>query len=156
MGCCCGICVVACKTMPGLLSPSDLANLPLDGLAASEGTMTHALRGTVHVNTIVPAQRPDGTCAWLKDGRCEVHEIKPWGCREFDSCDSDVDMLVVARKSAGLYQAIEGSALYAATWRMLNDGDRIARPVEERKAAYQAAIKKAERQKYRRSQKKGR
>lgn len=33
------------------------------------------------------AQRTEGTCVFLKDDLCSIHEVKPYECRETMACD---------------------------------------------------------------------
>jgi Fe-S-cluster containining protein len=73
--------------MPAYLGAEDIDNLPHDKLQASSGATLLGSDGTLYrIETITPAQRDDGSCVFLENDRCTVHDTKPVGCRLFNIC----------------------------------------------------------------------
>jgi Fe-S-cluster containining protein len=103
--CQCGLCVLACKHMPGYLVPADLdrigAVLPLEEIVMASPGATAVRQGKVfQIETVVMAAKPDGSCVCLQpDGRCQIHEISPYGCAYFNTCADTHD--ANARSLAG-------------------------------------------------------
>lgn len=103
--CACDGCRRHCRSKPGMLVPEDVVaitgELERRGLSPNEAlarlrasTRTKLLdRRTGQektLRTVVPAQRPDGTCVFLTpDGRCDIHDVSPFGCSHFDDHMSD-------------------------------------------------------------------
>jgi hypothetical protein len=94
--------VINCKAMPGYMKPSDLAVMIPAGadpeayarehFRASDGTVVDrrgldGQPGEVAILTLVPRHVGEGAdwlaCRHLKDGRCEIHPRKPFGCLYF-------------------------------------------------------------------------
>jgi len=147
MGCSCAKCVAACKSMPAALIPSDLEHIPHDKLCASEGTDIIEPSGNrLHALTIVPQQKPDGSCVFFDKGVCTIHEHKPYGCRKFSACSEDV--LHAAMFSSHMYRSIlkdaDSDGPYARLWHNLPS----AMPIAERKERYHQCQAKAERKRY--------
>jgi len=148
--CRCRLCQVGCRTMPGVLSPRDLEHLPLAQLAASSGTATRVQTGErIQVRTIVPAQRPDGTCVFHDRGTCTVHDHKPAGCAIPVACAEPT--LQEALELTIVYQNVNLSTEYQAAWEQLAQRGQVARPIAERQAAYRTEFTKQERRYAKRS-----
>lgn len=83
--CSCDTCVECCHR-PGHLIPADLQHFDEKDLVASAGALVrNALSGrTYRIGTITPKTKEDGSCVFLKDNRCTVHEKAPFGCAFFD------------------------------------------------------------------------
>lgn len=105
--CGCDACVIYCKHMPGYLIPDDLRRLhakvapemrledfAAGYLSASPGAVVRVRAADrvvdVRVPTLVPRRdEAEGRCVFLKDGRCTVHEVAPFGCAFFDCRDTN-------------------------------------------------------------------
>src|SRR5262249_59688234 len=57
-----------------------LAQCGFDQLLASHGAIVIANGPYRTIPTLVPARKPDGSCRFLKNGRCEIHAEAPYGC----------------------------------------------------------------------------
>ena|SRR3990167_1317919 len=82
--CCCKICSAACHVKPGRFLPGeaekvakhfgvDLRTLFYTRLSAED------MEGVL---VLLPAQYVEGPCLFLENGRCSIHEVKPYECRE--------------------------------------------------------------------------
>ena len=175
--CACDRCRTCCKCMPGMLAPGDLEDISLhvgmvddvkktkkwivSHFAASEGALVSKNAKVGRIPTIVPAQRPDGTCVFLNaDDRCDIHSVSPFGCRMLDPhmTRAQSDPIV----AAGLWRIVEDArkmesggggvndedgyivGFYGWAWDMLWSSRCRARPLKERKAALLAAWDKLE------------
>ncbi|HEX8520617.1 MAG TPA: hypothetical protein VF669_00090 [Tepidisphaeraceae bacterium] len=100
--CACRRCAISCEHVPGALAPGDVERMAAfigaqdvfafarDHLLASEGVAVVTDRGDrVTLRTLVPATEPDGSCKFLKGGRCTIHEVSPFGCAFIDAHQSD-------------------------------------------------------------------
>lgn len=107
--CACELCRAPCKTMPGLLAVADLAafasqvlgpdamdsperfaELAAGKLLASGGSSGMKNGQLIQLQTLVPAQQPDGHCVFLTpEDHCGLHgtAAKPFGCRTFKVCE---------------------------------------------------------------------
>lgn len=125
--CSCRLCQVPCKLLPGYLIPSDLQRLPsgdnlLDWakvhLRASPGFVIINRSLQVRLGTLVPARVKDDACHWFVDGRCQVHQVAPFGCAYFSEHMTDSDDK--ERRDAG-YQAVrkdwEEQGPYSRLWK---------------------------------------
>jgi hypothetical protein len=82
----------------------------------------------------VPARKPDGSCRFLKNGRCEIHAEAPYGCAyvstEQTKEESDA---ISARGLQEIAKAWRSGALYAQLWLMLyQSGHIVPSPIEAR------------------------
>ena len=93
--CDCQACVEHCRTKPGSLAPQDIdaiaAHLGItreecieEHLTAGRGMIVAKGQELFRIPTVVPTRGFDGACHWLKDGRCSIHEVSPYGCRFYD------------------------------------------------------------------------
>jgi hypothetical protein len=98
------------------------------------------------VPTLVPARQADGSCHWLFDGKCAVHENAPYSCAFFDSHMTEFE---AERRSEATVQARREDAakdgLYYRVWLHLcrkgligRFGDRAALSEEVRKIQLRA------------------
>lgn len=144
--CDCPECSQFCSLMPGYLVPWDIQNLcpnPLlirvwaeTHLRASPGAIVFIHGGQERIKTLVPAIKPDGSCIYLKeDGKCEQHEIAPFGCAFFDCHMGKADY--TQRVSVGLRlirDDWEQNGPYSRLWTTLDrQGIRSKCPSELRK-----------------------
>jgi Fe-S-cluster containining protein len=97
--CTCHVCRAACSEQPGWFLPgeaekvADYLKLSLQELFDSRlGVDWRDLYEPIFV--LAPALvdeepgeeypgNPKGRCVFFKDGRCEIHEVKPYECREY-------------------------------------------------------------------------
>lgn len=90
--CGCEFCRAPCKHMPGTLDVVDLARLCPAGQDVIPWAEEH-LRALTDksVPTLVPVRQADGSCHWLFDGQCAVHDQSPFGCAYFDTHMADAE-----------------------------------------------------------------
>lgn len=87
-----------CRYMPGFLVPADVPRIAaregfqnaltwgLQRLLASPGARVLYKGREIRIRTLVPARSQEtGHCQWLKDSRCTIHSVAPFGCAFFDS-----------------------------------------------------------------------
>lgn len=104
--CDCQFCVSNCRHMPGFLIPSDIRHIKehvspdtsteefaTKYLAASPGAKVarETPEGMLvfRIPTLVPARDPQTNhCIFLKDDRCTIHRVSPYGCSFFDCKDT--------------------------------------------------------------------
>ncbi|MGH9843546.1 MAG: YkgJ family cysteine cluster protein [Blastocatellia bacterium] len=151
--CACRACARFCFTLPGNLIPSDLQRMAdhlkepdivrfaLDNLLASPGAIVAVNGVCFSIPTLVPARKPDGSCRFLKNGRCTIHADAPYGCAYFsmEQPKHEAD----ARSARGLMEiarAWQRGDLYAQLWLMLHEAGRIAPSPIEARARMQAAM----------------
>jgi len=95
--CSCTDCQRPCQHMPGMCVPGDaerimdFLGLPMTQAPkwfnASPGAKVGTVDGrTWRIGTIVPAVKSDGSCVHFNQstGKCQIHEVAPFGCRYFD------------------------------------------------------------------------
>jgi len=83
--------------MPGMLIPGDLERIALaqgyaivtpewlqENFQYSEGAKVRGPAGDFHIPSIVPRLTEDG-CVFLKNDRCSIHEVSPFGCSRMDT-----------------------------------------------------------------------
>jgi len=123
--CDCAKCGAACRSMPGMLAPGDMdriadfcgedtddQNWVTQHFRASEGAMVVTNEGNhCRIPTIVPKQVPGGNCVFLKEGKCSIHPVSPFGCRVFKVCDDDDEQLD-NEKSRSALSCIAGNIDY--------------------------------------------
>jgi hypothetical protein len=116
--CTCVFCQAPCRHIPGSLDVSDLSRLCPPGQDVFRWAEEHlrALAGRP-VPTLVPARRADGSCHWLFQGQCTVHENAPYSCAFFDAHMTEAE---IHQRSAATIQAREedaaGKGLYYRVW----------------------------------------
>lgn len=149
--CDCQSCGIFCRYMPGMLIPNDLERLipagedPLQwaetNLLASPGAIVMKDGLVFRIPTLVPARKGDGSCIHLTvAGRCEIHEIAPFGCAFFSECHGDRPGLADAGLKS-VYEAwLDPDSLYTRIWTFLafhgklNQAPEIARRQVAREA----------------------
>ncbi len=112
MDCSCDRCQSLCHNKPGWFAPQQIElvarkrgvtienlfknYLVIDAVLITEAgkpkgayVLAPAIVGTGSGIIADPAAR--GTCVWLKDGKCEIHEVKPTECRVTDHSTSPRD-----------------------------------------------------------------
>jgi hypothetical protein len=115
--CGCQFCQAPCRHMPGSLDVADL-NLCPPGEDIFSWAEQH-LRAVCDkpYPTLVPARQENGSCHWLFEGRCAVHDNAPYSCAFFDMHMTEVE---VARRSAATIEARREDAarhgLYERVW----------------------------------------
>lgn len=141
--------------MPGSLVPGDLERIAdhLGVTISEEWVQQHFLASdgarailggqAVQVGTIVPAQQADGKCVFLdNDGRCTVHPVAPFNCAYQDQHISDQESqqrsIVAIRRQAN-------SQEYRTVHKWLSDQGKRAKPLIERRQAFEAEMRKARR-----------
>lgn len=100
--CDCVSCRVPCRHMPGCLVPGDLENIAnhqghtedmrqgklewiTESFRASDGAKVIYQGMALHVPTLVPAHKEDGSCVFLnEEGHCSIHSVAPFGCAYHD------------------------------------------------------------------------
>lgn len=134
--CGCTDCSQYCRFMPGYLAPGDLDRMHMaigpdltivefaeKYLNASPGAKVGIAVGggmvVTRVPTLVPAATINGACVFLKDDKCSIHEVSPFGCAFFDSHQSDEE---ADRKSGrSLMDIASGDSPAAEQYRWLVD-----------------------------------
>jgi hypothetical protein len=148
--------------MPGVLIPGDLELILdyqqargdptawlLENFQASEGATavaaTSAGLKVIKIPTIVPRLTETG-CIFLKEGKCTVHPVSPFGCSFTDVHKSDEEADKISR-AIGIAQ-MEGhrdGGSYAQAWKVLADAGKMAPPLIDRKTNLIAALDRVER-----------
>lgn len=93
--CACDACSKHCTTRPGVLAPGDFEqiagnlrvpfNFAMHYFRASPGAMVMlGGKACVQIPTITPRLDPEKGCVFLKDGKCDIHAVAPYGCSHFD------------------------------------------------------------------------
>jgi len=152
--CACRACTRFCFTLPGHLVPNDLQRMAdhlkepdivrfaFDNLLASPGAIVAVNGICFSIPTLVPARRPDGACRFLKNNRCTIHAVAPFGCSHFSAEQSREEAdAISARGLMEIARAWQRGDLYAQLWLMLHEAGRIApSPLEARARMQQAAM----------------
>ncbi len=157
--CACKNCIAGCKTKPGCLAPGDLERIQefvgdtspefvLSHFLSSEGAKClKKINGTVyifHVPSIVPAQKPDGSCIFLDEQeRCTIHPVSPFGCAYHDThmqaVEADRRMQFCVTEQIKAHYSGEP---YAQMQQFLDDNGRRAVPLNQRAEAMRKVIDK--------------
>jgi len=106
--CGCRKCSINCEHIPGFLVPADVPRIAAklgytdlgkfaeENLRASPGwkigmrdNRTGEVTGAIRLPTLVPARQENGHCKFLKEGRCQIHDVAPYGCAFFDEHMTD-------------------------------------------------------------------
>jgi Fe-S-cluster containining protein len=151
--CDCSACGRFCLAMPGYLVPSDIkriaerlnepdiARFAFDNLLASPGAIVIANGDYRTVPTLVPARKPDGSCRFLKSGRCEIHAEAPYGCSFFSAEQTKEEAdAISARGLQEIAKAWRRGDLYAQLWLMLYQAGHVAPSPIESRARMRAAL----------------
>lgn len=145
--CACASCSIYCRSMPGMLAPSDLARLTrhlgygegpeaelrfgLDHLAASPGALVIANGQLMRIHTLVPNLTAKG-CHWLdQQGKCSIHAVAPFGCAFYGSHMASGEGS--ARTAAALEEIVNADqhvlSLYTVLWELLDSiGQTVKAP----------------------------
>ena len=169
--CACDQCKVPCRHMPGCLVPGDLGAIKdylnikdgvehtewiYENFRASQGAkVLRQITGKpmpeiLEVPTLVPAQKPDGSCVFLADnGQCKIHPVAPFGCAYHDMHmgveeASERSNACVMSQMRALEQVDAESNMYRSAVMMLAGKDLIAPPLEERRANLEKDLKEVE------------
>lgn len=154
--CDCSLCRCGCYTMPGALAPGDLdrmaaASQPEAGepgslerfawmarnFRASTSGRIETKAGPIKFLSIVPAQKENGNCVFLKGDACTVHGASPYGCAAHDMHEDDD--AATAKTKAWLEDALSGTdeaGEYASTAHALHRTGLKAAAAEHRKDAF--------------------
>ncbi|MGE0128941.1 MAG: hypothetical protein AB7U82_12755 [Blastocatellales bacterium] len=151
--CTCKECVRNCNFMPGYLVPADIERIAeflserdivrfaFDNLLASPGATVIANGSILQIFTLVPARKLDGACRFLKDDRCTIHAVSPFGCAYFsDEQTKEQADAISARGLMAVARAWRNGDLYARLWLMLNEAGRVAPSPFESRARMRASL----------------
>jgi Fe-S-cluster containining protein len=151
--CACSACARFCIALPGYLVPSniqriaerlnepDIVQFSFDNLLASPGAIVIANGAYRTIPTLVPARKPDASCRFLKNGRCEIHAEAPYGCAYFSAEQTKEEAdAISARGLQEIAKAWRSDDLYAQLWLMLYHAGRIAPSPIEARASMRAAL----------------
>jgi hypothetical protein len=93
------------------------------------------------IPTLVPARKPDGSCRFLKSGRCEIHAEAPYGCSFFSAEQTKEEAdAISARGLQEIAKAWRCGELYAQLWLMLYQAGHVAPSPIESRARMRAAL----------------
>lgn len=143
--CSCRECTLCCQHVPGMLGPNDLQRIATflgygddlvkfarENLLASPGATVRLASGELmRIPTLVPARQANGHCKFLKDSRCAIYPVSPFGCAYFDTHQN---ARVGNTRSVAIHREIYAAQLdpesdYARLWMMLYDlGLRAPQP----------------------------
>jgi Fe-S-cluster containining protein len=148
--------------MPGVLIPGDLELILdyqqarenptawlLENFQASEGgvamKMTEGRAELFRIPTIVPRLTETG-CIFLKDGKCTIHAVSPFGCAFADVHKGEAEANTISRAMGiAQMQGHERQDSYAQAWKVLADAGKMAPPLIERKNNLVEALERIER-----------
>ena len=155
--CSCHDCTAGCKAMPGCLIPGDIersqahvgddsGEFVLSHFVVSDGALVRKEFATkvveFRVPTIVPVQKPDGSCIFLDDeDKCSIHEVAPFGCAYHDTHMSAAEadprsQFCVATQ----IDAHKNGTPYSQWCNMMASLGLVAPPMPERRAAMERLI----------------
>ena len=158
--CACEKCKSPCRHMPGALIPGDLERIAkhqgvevtdewvVANFLASSGAKV-LLRGEVtSVPSIVPEQKPDGSCIFLNaEGGCSIHGAAPFCCSYTAVCDKISEREALRASRLGVNAQIEdlmADGEHTQKILLLLDAGKIADPIEFRRANFEADLKEVE------------
>jgi len=145
--CDCANCSRFCSFFPGLLIPTDLeaisARLGYDDLVrfaienlSASGGATAIINGSVtQIPTLTPQRTPEGACKFLRNNRCTIHEVAPFGCAFFDAHQDPKE--ADARSLRGhmeIKHEWDTGGLYARLWSLLYSMGLVAPTAVEARA----------------------
>jgi Fe-S-cluster containining protein len=117
----------------------------LENLLASPGAIVVAEGECFAIPTIVPARRSAGACRFLKDDRCTIHAVNPFGCAYFSAEQSKEVDAISSRGLKEIVRAWRRGDLYARLWKMLYEAGRIAASPLEARARIRTTLNAVER-----------
>jgi hypothetical protein len=142
-GCSCRTCRRNCMFMPGFLIPADLDRMIPEGtdplqwaetnLQASPGAIVSKSGELFRIPTLVMASKPDGSCIYYVQRRCQIWETSPFGCAFF-GCGAEDQQRLSHEGLVAVFQAWHEPSLYKRIWNHLWDSGRIADGPEEKRA----------------------
>ncbi len=152
--CDCPGCRVGCRTMPASLIPGDLERIAKhvgadyrtawlgEHFLASDGAKLKVKEEVVSIPTLVPAQRPDGSCVFLGPEGCTIHPVAPYGCTHSDIHMSDAEALDRSRAAIISQAMTHPHGVYQTAWHVLANTGHMARPLVERRMLYELEFAK--------------
>jgi hypothetical protein len=130
--------------LPGFLIPTDLDRMIPAGadpfqwaelnLEASPGALVMKNGETFRIPTLVMAAKPDGSCIYFVQRRCQIWETSPFGCAFFGCGSPDADRMSREGHTAVLLAWRDPSSLYSRIWEHLWVSGHHAEPPEEKRA----------------------
>lgn len=155
--CACEACQIGCKTLPGALAPADVIPMwqhvdPESGLFQFSEKYLQVSSGAIAVDpasgtrfnvpSLVPKQREDGTCVFYnQQGRCDIHAVSPYGCSMVDMHQSGSEANDIVRQCVlQQYDAHRSGSIYHQLCVYLDSVGQRARPLVERRQAYENMI----------------
>ena len=97
---------------------------------------------TFRIPTLVPQRGIEGACKFLREGKCGIHAVAPYGCAMFDVHQSHAE--ANRRSARGLQEiacewAMGAGSIYVCLWKMLDAaGVRSVPPEVARKRLAEA------------------
>jgi Fe-S-cluster containining protein len=161
--CACDLCKAGCKTMPGSLAPGDLKRISdylgmtpdqeqfpdtldpefMKNFVASEGSLVKRNGEYIRIPSIVPAQKPDGRCVFLSSkDMCTISPVSPFGCSQFNACEGPERVMASTSRVHAMLNAIMADVGYLIWWGWLKAKGMVAKPLKDRRVAYEKAIEK--------------
>lgn len=130
--------------MARFLEYTDVETFARENLLTSDGARVVTTdRKVVQLPTLVPATQANGHCKFLKEGRCTIHAVSPYGCAFLDAHMSDRER---NERSRPLYDDIlrdlESGGPYSGLWRTLNAANLTSPPIETRQYRLAKALKR--------------
>lgn len=131
------------------VTPEEATEWLLENFQASDGAkVMQIVAGQPHVfqiPTIVPKLTEQG-CVFLKEGKCQIHEVAPFACAYVDPHMPDNQANELSQSMLGAQmRSWQQHAGYAQAWEILHAAGKIATPLVERKQAVRAAFESLER-----------
>jgi Fe-S-cluster containining protein len=150
------MCSISCEHMPGALAPSDVpiiaAHLGFEEvetfarecLLASDGATVRLRDGRViSLPTLVPRSVESGACRFLKEGRCSIHEVSPFGCAYIDAHMPDAEFDRRANTlTAEQLEDMEADGQYMRLVGVLRAEGFVATPIAMRRERLGAAMRR--------------
>jgi len=129
------------KRIAERLNEFDIVRFAFDNLLASSGAIVIANGDYKTIPTLVPARKPDGSCRFLKSGRCEIHAEAPYGCAYFSAEQTKEEADAISERGLQeIARAWQRGDLYVQLWLMLYHAGRIAPSPIEARASMRAAL----------------
>ena len=157
--CACRLCTINCEHLPGALAPrdlpiiaahlgyADLSTFVDECLLASDGAKGFIEGRMISLPTLVPSTGPDGFCRFLKESRCSIHAVSPYGCAYIDAHMPDLEF---NRRANALHTELLADRNRQGDYSRLTDElhkrGQSALPLEKRRYRLEKAIRKEMRQ----------
>lgn len=110
----------------------DVMEFARENLLASPGALVISNNEQLRIPTLVPQRGVDGACKFLKDDRCTIHPVSPYGCAFFSEHEpGDFGDTKSARALVQIHRDHEGHGRYSRIWTMLDNAELRAIPPEE-------------------------